>query len=127
VHTVAATLSVTLIGAGLILLGVLLTWVTIVFWRGATEDPEVLASLEVMTDRRFARGDDATRTRLLSQVRSSGAVADAEFAPESYEPSPTASGVGPAEDDTAVTAPLDPLLGTGSGPDDTPGPGRVIV
>jgi hypothetical protein len=119
-------MSVTLIGSGLILLGVVLTWVTIVFWRGATEDPEVLAPLEVMTDRRFARGDDATRTRLLSQVRSSGADADGEFAPESYEPSPTASGAGPDEDDTAVIAPLDPLFGTGSAPDDTPGPGPAI-
>jgi hypothetical protein len=66
---VASSMSVNALGVGLIVLGLVLLFVTLGFWRGAVEDPEVLAPLEVMADRSFARADDTKRLALLNQVR----------------------------------------------------------
>ncbi len=66
---VASRLSVNLLGIGLVVLGLVLLAVTLVFWRAAVEDHEVLAPLEVMADRSYARADDAKRLALLNQVR----------------------------------------------------------
>ena len=71
--TLASQLTVNLLGGGLIVLGVVLLGVTLVFWRSAVEDPEVLAPLEVMADRSYARADDAKRLALLNQARVDGA------------------------------------------------------
>lgn len=65
----ASNFSVNLIGGGLVVLGVALLVATLAFWRAATEDPEVLAPLEVMADRRFARADHERRAALLNSVR----------------------------------------------------------
>lgn len=70
---VASSVSVNLLGVGLIVLGVVLLVVTLGFWRAAVEDPEVLAPLEVMADRSFAKADDTKRLALLNQVRPVGA------------------------------------------------------
>lgn len=70
---VAATnMTVNILGGGLVVLGLVLLAVTVVFWRAAVEDPEVLAPLEVMADRRFARADESKRLALLNQVRPEG-------------------------------------------------------
>lgn len=66
---VAANMTVNVIAVGLIVLGVVLFVVTISFWRSSVEDPSVLAPLEVMQDRKFARADVERRTQLLNTVR----------------------------------------------------------
>lgn len=72
-YSVASSMSVNLLGAGLIVLGLVLLVVTLAFWRSAVEDHEVLAPLEVMADRRFSRADESKRLAILNQVRPSGA------------------------------------------------------
>jgi len=69
----SSSVGINLIGGGLILVGVVLMVVTVSFWKAAVEDPEVLAPLEVMADRRFARADDTYRLALLNSVRPAGA------------------------------------------------------
>jgi len=71
----ASKTSVDLIGIGLVLLGIVLLFTTLAFWRSAVEDPAVLAPLEVMADRSFARADEQKRLELLNQVRPDGAAA----------------------------------------------------
>jgi len=73
VSLLASSMSVNALGIGLIVLGLVLLFVTLGFWRGAVEDPEVLAPLEVMADRSFARADETKRLALLNQVRPEGA------------------------------------------------------
>jgi len=70
---VASSMSVNVLGIGLIVLGFVLLVVTLAFWRSAVEDPEVLAPLEVMADRSFAKADETKRLALLNQVRPDGA------------------------------------------------------
>ena len=70
---VASSMSVNVLGIGLIVLGLVLLMVTLAFWRGAVEDPEVLAPLEVMADRSFAKADETKRLALLNHVRPEGA------------------------------------------------------
>ena len=69
----ASKLSVNVIGGGLVVLGVVLLIATLAFWRAAIEDPAVLAPLEIMADRSFARADQAKRTEMLNEVRTEGA------------------------------------------------------
>ncbi len=69
----SSSVGINLIGGGLIVVGVVLMGVTLSFWKAAVEDPEVLAPLEVMADRRFARADDTHRLALLNSVRPEGA------------------------------------------------------
>ena len=69
---VASSMSVNVLGIGLIVLGLVLLVVTLAFWRSAVEDPEVLAPLEVMADRSFAKADETKRLALLNQVRPEG-------------------------------------------------------
>jgi hypothetical protein len=66
---VSANTAVNVIAIGLIVLGVVLFVVTISFWRSSLEDPAVLAPLEIMQDRKFARADADRRTQLLNTVR----------------------------------------------------------
>ncbi|MGA0863786.1 MAG: hypothetical protein ACO3RB_07840 [Ilumatobacteraceae bacterium] len=72
-HLVATNMVVNVIGGGLIILGLVLVVVTLAFWRSAVEDPSVLAPLEVMGDRRFARAADERRVDILNSVRPDGA------------------------------------------------------
>lgn len=67
-------MAVNAIAIGLIVLGVVLFVVTISFWRSSVEDPAVLAPLEVMAERKFARADGERRTQLLNTVRSPDAT-----------------------------------------------------
>jgi hypothetical protein len=69
----AANMTVNVIGIGLIVLGLTLLVVTLAFWRAAVEDPGVLAPLEVMADRKYARADHAERAQILNQFRPEGA------------------------------------------------------
>ena len=80
---VASNMVVNIVGGGLVVLGLVLVVVTLSFWRSAVEDPEVLAPLEVMGDRRFARAGDERRVEILNQVRPTGeeSVARAEAPP----------------------------------------------
>lgn len=66
-----SNLTVNLIGGGLVVLGIALLVATLAFWRSAVEDPEVLAPLEVMADRRFVRAGHEQRAALLDSVRPS--------------------------------------------------------
>ena len=66
-------MTVNALSVGMVLLGIVLFVVTFRFWQSAGEDPEVLAPLEVMGDRKFARADDGTRIELLNTVRPEGA------------------------------------------------------
>ena len=70
---VASNVTVNVLGGGLVVLGLVLLAVTVVFWRASVEDPAVLAPLEVMADRKFARADESKRLALLNQVRPDGA------------------------------------------------------
>ena len=69
----AADMRINAISAAMVALGISLFVVTLRYWHGAGEDPEVLAPLEVMGDRKFARADDAGRTQILNSVRPEGA------------------------------------------------------
>ena len=62
-------LFVNLIAGGLILFGLGLLSATIIFWRSAHPDPELLGPLEIMYDRKFARADEQERLALLNQYR----------------------------------------------------------
>jgi hypothetical protein len=68
-------MTVNILGGGLIVLGLVLLLATLAFWKAAAEDPLVLAPLEVMADRKFARADDTLRLAMLNGVRPEGAEA----------------------------------------------------
>ncbi|MEY4010657.1 MAG: hypothetical protein RLZZ93_1350 [Actinomycetota bacterium] len=69
---VASDMAVNALSVAMILTGVVLFVVTVRFWRSAGEDPEVLAPLEVMGDRRFARAGEEERLGILNSVRPEG-------------------------------------------------------
>lgn len=75
----AADLTVNAVALGMVVLGVALLAVTLRFWRSAGEDPAVLAPLEVMGDRRFARADTEGRAAILNGVRPGDAEHPAEI------------------------------------------------
>ncbi len=60
---------VNILGFGLILFGVVLIFATLSFWRASLVDPEALAPLEIMQDRKFSRADSQTRIALLNKFR----------------------------------------------------------
>lgn len=72
---VASDMLVNALSLAMIVTGITLFVVTLRFWRSAGEDPEVLAPLEVMGDRRFARADEEGRVGILNAVRPDGAEA----------------------------------------------------
>lgn len=72
---VASDMRVNSLSVAMIVTGIVLFVVTIRFWRSAGEDPEVLAPLEVMGDRRFARADEEGRIGMMNAVRPAGAEA----------------------------------------------------
>jgi hypothetical protein len=115
----ASKLSVNLIGGGLVILGIVLLIATLAFWRAAIEDPAVLAPLEIMADRSFARADQAKRTEMLNGVRTEGAepiinhVAPATLMREPIsEPEKPFHDPYPHDDDAVDVLPsiIDPLL-----------------
>lgn len=63
---------VNLLGGGLVVLGIALFVATVAYWRSSVPDKEVLAPLEVMSDRRFARADDVERADILDEYRPDG-------------------------------------------------------
>ena len=69
----ASSMSINLIGGGLVVIGLALLIATLAFWRAAVEDPEVLAPLEIMADRKFARADETRRLAMLNLMRPDGA------------------------------------------------------
>ena len=75
----AADVTVNAVALGMVVLGVALFVATLRYWRSAGEDPAVLAPLEVMGDRRFARADEDTRVSLLNEVRPADADHPAEI------------------------------------------------
>ena len=95
-----------MVGVLLVLLGILLFVTTIAFWRAAVEDPSVLAPLEVMADRKFARANEERRVDMLNSVRSDGA------APIEYHIAPPVLMREPHDDDAVDLVPgfIDPLL-----------------
>ena len=115
----ASKLSVNLIGGGLVVLGIVLLIATLAFWRAAIEDPAVLAPLEIMADRSFARADQAKRTDMLNEVRTDGAepiinhIAPAALMREPIsEPENPFHDPYPHDDDAVDVLPsiIDPLL-----------------
>ena len=115
----AADIAINLLGGGLLVLGAILLVVTLAFWRSATVDPEVLAPLEVMADRKFARSDDSRRLAMLNQVRPEGAepitqhaVAPVLSREPIAEPAPVFRDPFPHDDDAVDVVPsaIDPLL-----------------
>jgi hypothetical protein len=116
---IASKLSVNLIGGGLVVLGLALLVATLAFWRSAIEDPAVLAPLEIMADRSFARADQTKRTEMLNGVRTDGAepiihhVAPATLMREPIsEPEKPFHDPYPHDDDAVDVLPsiIDPLL-----------------
>lgn len=119
---VAANITLHLVGVGLVVLGVVLLVVTIMLWRGATYDPEVLGPLEVMADRKFARATDDDRLAILEMARQPGAEmvelsrdAVALFREPLSEPVRPWRDPYPHDDDAvdivpAIPAVIDPLL-----------------
>lgn len=115
----ASKLSVNLIGGGLVVLGLALLTATLAFWRSAIEDPAVLAPLEIMADRSFARANEVKRTEMLNDVRTDGAepiihhVAPAVLMREPIsEPEKPFHDPYPHDDDAVDVLPsiIDPLL-----------------
>jgi hypothetical protein len=115
----ASKLSVNVIGGGLVVLGVVLLIATLAFWRAAIEDPALLAPLEIMADRSFARADQAKRTEMLNEVRTEGAepiihhIAPATLIREPIsEPEKPFHDPYPHDDDAVDVLPsiIDPLL-----------------
>ncbi len=95
----ASSLLVNVIGVGLVVIGVVLIFVTVAFWRSAVEDPDVLAPLEVMGDRRFARADDERRIEYLNDARPAGAeTVSASAAPPVLVREPVSEPVRPFRD-----------------------------
>jgi hypothetical protein len=66
--------TINLVGILLVSLGIILFVTTVAFWRAAIEDPMVLAPLEVMADRKFARANEERRIDMLNSVRPDGAA-----------------------------------------------------
>jgi hypothetical protein len=100
-------------------LGLALLVATLAFWSSAVEDPAVLAPLEIMADRSFARADQAQRTEMLNDVRTDGAepiihhVAPAVLMREPIsEPKKPFRDPFPHDDDAVDVLPsiIDPLL-----------------
>lgn len=127
VAMMAANMTVNVIAVGLIVLGIVLFVVTISFWRTSVEDPAVLAPLEVMQDRKFARADADRRTQLLNTVRTPDAPipvsADASsplFRDPVSEPERPFRDPFPHDDDAVDVVPrvIDPLLSQQQAPRD---------
>ena len=66
---IGSQLFVNLIAGGLIFIGLGLLSATIIFWRSAHPDPELLGPLEIMYDRKFARANEQERLALRNQYR----------------------------------------------------------
>lgn len=116
-----SNMQINLIGIGLVVLGLALLVTTLAFWKAAIEDPEVLAPLEVMSDRAYARGDESKRLALLNRVRKEGAEPVVHIAaPAALSREPVSEPVKEfrdpfAHDDDAVDVVpsiIDPLLGS---------------
>lgn len=120
----ASDMKVNLLGGGLIVLGLVLFVVTMSFWKSAVEDHSVLAPLEVMADRRFARANNDRRLVMLNKVRPDGAEHATELASPPVlqrkpisEPAPRFNDPFPHDDDAVDVVPaqaIDPLLGQSS-------------
>ena len=116
----ASSMSINVIGGGLVLVGLALLISTLMFWRAAVEDPEVLAPLEIMADRRFARADETRRLAMLNQMRPDGAEPVVHHAATTMlMREPVSEPVRPYEDkfdhdddavDVVVPSVIDPLL-----------------
>lgn len=111
---------VNILGVGLIALGLVLLVITISFWKSAVEDNSVLAPLEVMADRRFARANDSRRLAMLNKVRPEGAEPVTQLASPPVllrepvsEPAKPFHDPFPHDDDAVDVVPstIDPLLG----------------
>lgn len=68
-----STRTILLVVGGLVAMGVLLTVVTVWFWRSTRPDHPVLAPLEVMGDRRFVAKSAFEQRQILDGVRPEGA------------------------------------------------------
>jgi hypothetical protein len=74
INDASSTRKVYLLAGGLALLGIALICITVWFWRSTRHDPELLAPLEVMGDKRFRRlGADGQR-ELLDSSRPADAM-----------------------------------------------------
>jgi hypothetical protein len=105
------TRTVTSIIALLVALGLALAMIAIWMYRTTRPDPEVLAPLEVMGDRKWRRSDPVAQRRQLDQYRPAGAkpLTPSAAPPnldEAYDAGPTAQGFDdlhdPSSDDKAV-------------------------
>ena len=115
----ATDMTINVLGGGLVVLGLVLLVVTLAFWRSAVVDPDVLAPLEVMADRKFARSDESKRLALLNRVRPADAEPITQHAVAPVlrrepltEPAPAFRDPFPHDDDAVdvVPATIDPLL-----------------
>ncbi len=69
VNDASSTRKVYLLAGGLALLGLALLVITVWFWRSTRPEPELLAPLEIMGDRKFRRLDVNGQQDLLDSVR----------------------------------------------------------
>ena len=112
------TRAVTSIVALLVVLGIGLVMVAVWLFRVTRPDPEVLAPLEVMGERRWRRADPVWQRRRLDEVRPDGAEPlQPSAAPpdldEAFDLGPAATGfddLQDARDRDSVSIPGDPLV-----------------
>lgn len=71
-HLAVADAAVSGVAVAMIVAGAVLFVVTMRFWGSAGADPEVLAPLEVMGEKKFARADTEGRIGILNAVRPPG-------------------------------------------------------
>lgn len=113
-----SSLTINVVGGGLVAFGIALFVVTISFWRTAPADPEVLAPLEVMDDREFVRATPEERVSLLNRFRPRGAARITRIeapsqllrAPENDRVEEFSDVDTYDDDDVEVPAVIDPLL-----------------
>jgi hypothetical protein len=91
------TRTVTSIVALLVALGIALVMLAIWLFRSTRPDPELLAPLEVMGERKWRRGDPVWQRRRLDQIRPHGAAPlEPSIAPpdidEAFDQGPSAAG-----------------------------------
>lgn len=88
-----STRKVYLLAAGLAVLGLILIAITVWFWRSTRHDPELLAPLEVLGDRKFRKLAGSDQRQLLDSTR-----------PNDVKPVQWGVERGAASDDPALTA-----------------------
>jgi hypothetical protein len=90
-----ANTRVLLAACGLALLGAVVLALTVWWWRGTRREPSALASLEVMSDRKFLAAAESDRQRLLTEHLARSHRATSGTAPVAGSGDPTLAAPSP--------------------------------